>query len=156
MGLYQFQREQKIPASLPALWDFMTSPLNLQKITPDNMPFKVTSKNLPEKIHEGLIITYKVSPVLGIPLNWVTEITHVKPMQYFVDEQRKGPYKIWHHEHWFEEIPGGVLMKDLVSYAPPMGLLGNLANAVFIQKKLIGIFEFRKSSLEKEFGKFNG
>lgn len=154
MAVYQFYREQKIPASIDNLWDFMTSPLNLGKITPANMNFKVITPHLPDKIYEGLIIQYKVSPLLHIPLTWVTEITHVQPMQFFVDEQRKGPYRIWHHEHRFEEIKNGVLMKDLVTYQPPFGFLGNLANNLMIKKKLENIFLFRKSSLENHFGKW--
>lgn len=155
MAVFQLYREQNIPAPLDVVWDFMTSPLNLKKITPANMNFTVTSPNLPDKIYEGLMIRYKVSPLLNIPLTWVTEITHVKPQHYFVDEQRKGPYAIWHHEHWFEPTDNGVLMKDFVTYSPPLGFLGNMANTLFIRKKLHDIFMFRKESLEREFGSLN-
>lgn len=96
-----------------------------------------------------MIITYKVSPLLGIKLNWVTEITHVKDKQYFVDEQRIGPYAMWHHEHKIEPIEGGVLMTDIITYQPPMGFLGVIANSLFIKKQLQDIFDYRIMALEK-------
>ena len=100
-----------------------------------------------------MIITYKVSPVLGIKMNWVTEITQVKELEYFVDEQRIGPYAMWHHEHKIEAIEGGVLMTDIVSYQPPFGFIGTIANSLFIRKQLRGIFDYRKTAMEKQFGK---
>ena len=101
-----------------------------------------------------MIITYKVSPLLGIKLNWVTEITHVKDHEYFVDEQRIGPYAMWHHQHKIEPITGGVLMTDIVTYQPPMGFLGAMANSLFIKRQLKQIFDFRTVALEKRYGKF--
>ena len=102
-----------------------------------------------------MIISYKVSPLLGIKMTWVTEITHVEYQKYFVDEQRVGPYALWHHEHIIEEIDGGVLMKDIVSYKPPMGLLGSIANALFIKRQLNSIFDYRVKAVESVFGVFN-
>ena len=103
MGFYQFKRQQEINQPIEKLWNFISSPKNLKKITPDYMGFDVTSENLPDKMYEGMIISYKVSPVLGIKTNWVTEITHVEEGKYFVDEQRVGPYKIWHHQHFLNQ-----------------------------------------------------
>lgn len=154
MGFHQLHKTQKIPATIEKVWDFISSPANLKKITPEYMGFDITSKNLPKKMYPGMIISYKVSPVLGIKTTWVTEITHVKEGQYFVDEQRIGPYTMWHHEHKIESIPGGVLMTDIVSYKPPFGFLGSLANEFIIKRKLNEIFGFRTITVEQIFGKW--
>ena len=155
MGLYQFKQVMKINASVDEVWDFMSSPGNLKEITPDYMGFDITVEDLPEKMYPGMIISYIVKPVLGIKTLWVTEITHVKDKEYFVDEQRIGPYKMWHHEHFVEPINGGVLMIDIVSYRPPFGFLGKLANRVMIKGKLNDIFSYRKQAIEFRFGKYN-
>jgi len=155
MAFYQLKTEQRIPASIEEVWDFISSPANLKKITPEHMGFDITSGDLPEKMYPGMIISYKVSPLLGIKMTWVTEITHVEDRKYFVDEQRVGPYALWHHEHIIEEIDGGVLMKDIVSYKPPMGLLGSIANALFIKRQLNSIFDYRVKAVESVFGVFN-
>jgi ligand-binding SRPBCC domain-containing protein len=154
MGFYQFKQTLKINASLDDVWDFISSPRNLKLITPEYMGFDITTKDLPEKMYPGMMIGYKVKPLLGIPTTWVTEITHVREGQYFVDEQRVGPYTIWHHEHFIEPINGGVLMKDIVSYKPPFGILGSIANRLVIRKKLEEIFEYRSVAIEKKFGKY--
>ena len=153
MGFYQLHTTQKIPATVEQVWDFISSPANLKKITPEYMGFNITSKLLSEKMYPGMIISYKVSPVLGIKMTWVTEITQVKEKEYFVDEQRVGPYAMWHHEHKIEPIEGGVLMTDIVSYKPPFGILGSIANTFLIKKQLKQIFDFRTVAVEKMFGK---
>ena len=153
MGLYQLHKTQKVPATINQVWDFISSPANLKKITPEYMGFNITSKLLSDKMYPGMIISYKVSPVLGIKMTWVTEITQVKEKEYFVDEQRVGPYSIWHHEHKIEPIEGGVLMTDIVSYKPPFGFLGSIANSILIKKQLKEIFDFRTVAMEKMFGK---
>jgi ligand-binding SRPBCC domain-containing protein len=117
--------------------------------------FLVTINNGAEKMYPGMIISYKLSPFLGIKLNWITEITHVKDNECFVDEQRIGPYAMWHHQHKIEPIEGGVLMTDIVTYQPPMGILVALANSLFIKNQLHEIFNYRTIALEKRFGKFN-
>lgn len=153
MAFYQKYQEQIIPSSLDELWDFISSPKNLKEITPDYMGFDITSKNTPEKMYPGLIISYIVKPVAGIKTTWVTEITQVKDKTYFVDEQRIGPYKLWHHQHILEPLDNGtVLMKDIVSYSPPLGFLGAIANRFLIKKKLNEIFAYRTTALEKRFG----
>lgn len=152
MGFYQFKRQQEINQPIEKLWNFISSPKNLKKITPDYMGFDVTSENLPDKMYEGMIISYKVSPVLGIKTNWVTEITHVEEGKYFVDEQRVGPYKIWHHQHFLESTPKGTLMRDIVSYMPPFGVLGSIANKILIEQKLAEIFDYRSKILIQLFG----
>jgi len=151
MAFFQFQKEQYINASVDAVWDFISSPRNLQKITPKNMSFEIRTPNLLEKIYEGMMIRYTVRPLLGISTNWVTEITHIRDKSYFVDEQRVGPYTLWHHQHIIIPEKGGVLMKDIVSYQPPLGWLGSIANALIIKNKLNQIFEYRTQVLEKIF-----
>ncbi len=151
MAFYQFHREQILNASVDEIWDFISSPQNLKKITPEYMGFDIRSKNLPNKIYEGMIIRYMVKPVFGIKTNWVTEITHVKDKFYFVDEQRVGPYSMWHHQHIIKQQGDKVLMSDIVSYQPPFGFLGSMANKLVIQKKLNEIFDYRTTVLEKIF-----
>ncbi len=151
MAFYQFERKQLVNSSLDEVWDFISSPQNLKKITPEYMGFDICTPNLPDKMYEGMIISYIVRPLLGIPTTWVTEITHVVDKHYFVDEQRVGPYALWHHQHRIEETKDGVLMHDIVSYQPPMGVLGRLANTLIIKNKLNEIFEYRKKVLEELF-----
>lgn len=153
MALFTLEQSQKIPASLETVWDFITSPQNLKRITPPYMGFDIVTPNLPEKIHPGMLIEYRVSPLLNLKMRWVTEITHVKELSYFVDEQRIGPYSIWHHQHHISEVEGGVMMNDRVDYQPPFGFLGNIANSLIIKKQLNEIFDFRVKALEKIFGK---
>jgi ligand-binding SRPBCC domain-containing protein len=155
MGFYQFSKKQKVNASLEEVWDFISSPGNLKEITPDYMGFEITSEDLPKKMYPGMIISYEVKPLLGISTQWVTEITQVEELKFFVDEQRVGPYKIWHHQHHLEPIENGVLMHDIVSYQPPLGILGNLANKLVINSKLEEIFDYRTIAIEKRFGTLN-
>ena len=133
-------------------WKFFSDPKNLKDITPDEMNFNITS-GADKSIYAGQIIQYKVSPVLGINLKWVTEITHVKKNEYFVDEQRFGPYSLWHHKHFFKKINGGILMEDIVDYKIPYGVIGQFAHVIFVKKKLEKIFNYRHTKLEKLFGK---
>ena len=152
MAFYQFNREQLVPASLDEVWDFISSPANLQKITPPSMGFEITSGELPEKMYQGMIISYRVRPILRIPTIWVTEITQIKEQKFFVDEQRVGPYSMWHHEHHLDQKRGGILMRDIISYQPPLGFLGAMANKIFIRSQLDRIFQYRNEALEKKFG----
>jgi len=153
MKIYPFTFEQKLPIPVAEAWDFFSSPLNLARITPPKMNFTVTSSlDADSKIYPGMIITYKVSPLGGVRMNWMTEITHVKEGDYFVDEQRVGPYAIWHHEHHFEPIKGGVLMRDNLHYALPLGILGRIGNALLVEKEVKAIFNFRKKAIDDLFG----
>ncbi|MEQ9402399.1 MAG: SRPBCC family protein [Cyclobacteriaceae bacterium] len=151
-GIYTLRVMQYLPIGLPEAWDFFSSPVNLEKITPSHMGFRITSE-VPEKMYEGQIISYKVSPLPGIKTNWVTEITHVEDGKLFVDEQRFGPYKMWHHEHHFETREEKVFMTDKVSYKIPFGIFGHIAHSLFVKKQLRQIFEYRISALEEKFGK---
>ncbi|PZX55936.1 ligand-binding SRPBCC domain-containing protein [Algoriphagus ratkowskyi] len=152
MGVYQFKREQTFNQPIERLWDFISDPKNLKKITPTYMGFDITSENLPDDIYEGMIISYKVSPLLGIKTTWITEITHIQHQKYFVDEQRVGPYKLWHHQHFLESTPQGTVMSDIVTYQPPFGILGSLANSILIKKKLEEIFDHRFKIMAQLFG----
>ncbi|MCC8427159.1 SRPBCC family protein [Mucilaginibacter sp. UR6-11] len=153
MKTYLFKFEQDLPIPLAETWDFFTSPLNLAKITPPQMRFEVTSPyNAKTKVYEGMIITYKITPLLGIKMNWMTEITHVKEYEYFVDEQRFGPYALWHHEHHFKEIKGGVHMTDILNYAVPYGVLGRLSNKLLVGKEIKKIFKHREKAINELFG----
>jgi ligand-binding SRPBCC domain-containing protein len=151
-GIYTLLAEQKLKLSLGEAWDFFSSPDNLAKITPKEMGFVITSPQQ-SKMYPGQIITYKVSILPGIKSNWVTEITQVRDKEYFIDEQRFGPYSMWHHEHSFEEIPDGVLMKDKVSYKLPFGILGRMVHPFIIKPQLMKIFSFRFQVLEEYFNK---
>lgn len=153
MGLFQFKSTQHIPASVDEVWQFMSSPRNLAKITPSSMGFEITNEPIADVMYPGMIISYKVKPLLGIPMRWVTEITHVVDKSYFVDEQRIGPYQMWHHQHHLKKTSEGVFMEDIVSYSPPLGFLGTIANTLFIKSKLEAIFKFRYEAVEREFGK---
>ena len=153
--MHQLIVHQNIPASISEVWDFMSSPKNLQRITPDYMGFKITHAPADEKMYPGMIIAYQVSPLLGIKMTWVTEITYIHDQVYFVDEQRIGPYQLWHHEHHIKAIEGGVEMTDIVSYQAPFGILGKIANSILIKRQLKEIFDYRFKAVEEIFGKFS-
>lgn len=144
-------REQFVPLNIKEAWDFFSRPENLKKITPPYMGFDITSEVPESGMYPGMIITYKVKPLLNIPLNWMTEITHVKEPYYFVDNQKKGPFAIWHHQHHFREVPDGVVMKDIIYFAAPFGILGLPAEKLIIRKQVEGIFDYRYEVLEMMF-----
>lgn len=153
MAIYQIKEEIEVAASLEEAWEFISSPVNLKEITPPYMGFEIKTPGLPEKIYPGLMISYEVRPVLGIKMNWLTEITHVREPFYFVDEQRAGPYSLWHHEHSLSRTDKGVLMTDLVTYRLPAGPLGDLAHGAFVRKQLEEIFRYRETALLERFGR---
>lgn len=142
---------QELPISIEEAWHFLSDPKNLKVITPDEMGFVVKTKTDIDRMYPGQIIEYTVSPLFGIKTAWVTEITHVKDQEYFVDEQRFGPYQLWHHKHFLEPTDNGVLMKDIIDYKVPLGFLGKLINQFLIENKLRKIFTYRKEQLEKLF-----
>ncbi|MCT4326226.1 SRPBCC family protein [Elizabethkingia anophelis] len=150
---YHLYREQQLNCNIEEVWDFFSSPLNLSKITPQDMKFTVLSDLKNTLIYEGMEIDYLVSPVLGIPLKWKTRITQVNYQKSFTDLQAKGPYRYWNHYHEFIENDKGVLMKDSVDYELPFGFLGKLAHSLFVHKRLKSIFEFRYNFLEGYFNR---
>ncbi len=142
---------QQLPITIEQAWDFFSDPKNLNTITPDSMRFKTLSGD-DRKMFAGQIIHYKISPFNGITMEWVTEITHVKEKEFFVDEQRFGPYKFWHHKHFFKAVDGGVEMEDIVHYKVPFGFLGKLLHPILVKPKLDEIFRYRKQKLITLFG----
>lgn len=153
MKMYKLKTEQIIDASLEEAWSFFSSPRNLKTITPDYMDFNIKSIEADKPAYAGQIIHYTVKPLLNIPMQWVTEITQVQDKTHFIDEQRFGPYKLWHHQHFFEKHPNGVKMTDIVHYVIPLGVLGRFANWLFIRKQLEGIFRYRKEQVNKIFNR---
>jgi len=150
-GIYELRTIQELPISLKKSWDFFSSPVNLKKITPEHMNFNIISSDLPKKIYPGMIINYIVSPILKINMNWVAEITHIVEKKFFVDEQRVGPYKMWHHEHFFEIQENGVLIRDIVTYQLPFGFIGDLMHTLFIKRQLNNIFDYRFNLMNQIF-----
>ena len=140
-----------LPITLEEAWNFFSDPRNLSRITTEKMNFRITSETGNGSMYPGMIITYKVSPILGISITWVTEISEVREKEYFIDNQLLGPYKFWHHQHLFKEIPGGVEMTDILHYAVPFGFIGRILEKVFIKKKVDGIFAYREKVLQKMF-----
>ena len=149
-NFFQFSQVQYLNADIDSVWEFASSPNNLKKIVPDYMLFNITSKVL-DRMYPGMIISYQVAPLLKFKLNWVTEITQVVKNKFFVDEQHVGPYSLWHHQHLFEVVGNQVKMTDIVTYKPPFGISGVIANTLFIRKQLESIFEFRRLTMDKLF-----
>ena len=153
MKIFKLKYSQKLPINLNEAWEFLSSPNNLELITPKSMDFNIIDWDK-KKAYPGQIIQYTVKPILGIKINWVTEITQVRDKEFFVDEQRFGPYTFWHHKHFIKEIEGGVIMEDVIHYKPPFGFVGVLLNFLFINSKLNSIFKHRELELIKTFGNF--
>ncbi|WP_299117364.1 SRPBCC family protein [uncultured Winogradskyella sp.] len=153
MKIYTLHKKQNLPITKEEAWAFLSSPKNLKTITPDYMGFNILS-GADKPMFPGQIIQYIVTPVLGIKTKWVTEITHVKDHEYFVDEQRFGPYALWHHKHFIKEIDGGIEMEDIIDYKIPFGILGQLVHPILVKPKLEEIFSYRTNKLEALFGKY--
>lgn len=152
-NIYELSASIKLPIGIDKAWDFLSDPANLKLITPDYMGFNILS-GAAEKMYAGQIISYKVSPLLGLKLNWVTEITHVEQPNYFVDEQRFGPYSLWHHKHFLKEIDKGVEMIDIVHYKLPVSMIANMLHPFMVKPKLQEIFEYRSKQLHSMFGSY--
>ncbi|MDQ2659625.1 MAG: SRPBCC family protein [Verrucomicrobiota bacterium] len=149
MAIYTLARTQEVHMSLDECWAFFSNPGNLARITPPELRFTVLSE-LPPEIHPGLMIRYTVSPLFGIPMSWLTEITQVQKPHYFVDEQRVGPYAVWHHEHFFRALDDHrTELRDRVHYVPPFGPIGAIVNRLVIARQLQRIFDFREAQLER-------
>ena len=153
MGYYQKKSEQIIKTDINTLWNFISDPSNLKKITPTNLGFKMVNSSH-NVLTEGMVIGYKITPVLNINTKWVTEISHVKHKEVFVDQQIYGPYKLWHHQHIFKVIDEqSVSMIDIITYALPFGIIGDIVNYLFVQNKIKKIFDYRTIALNKIFNK---
>ncbi len=153
MKIYTIRQKQFLPISIQDAWDFFSSPENLSKITPAKMNFRIVHNSGSGKIYAGQIIRYKVNILPFCSVNWMTEITHVQEPFYFVDDQRFGPYALWHHQHHFKEVPGGIEMSDEINYAVPYGWVGQFANWIFVGREVNAIFNHRFTTLEKYFKK---
>ena len=153
MKIYTYHKKQNLPITLDEAWDFLSDPRNLKTITPEYMGFNILS-GADRPMFAGQIIQYIVTPILGIKTKWVTEITHKVDKHYFVDEQRFGPYALWHHKHFIKEIDGGVEMEDIIDYKVPFGWLGQLVQPILVKPKLEEIFNYRTKKLEELFGKY--
>jgi ligand-binding SRPBCC domain-containing protein len=151
--VYSLQKVQVIHAKIEKVWDFFSSPENLKTITPPHLGFQILSEKYGSKMYAGELIEYNVKPLLGIPMYWMTEITQVEPLKYFIDEQRYGPYSFWHHQHHFKEVNEGVEMTDIVHYKIPFWFLGDIANSLFVKDQLKKIFDFRTEVTNTTFGK---
>ena len=153
MKVYSLKAEQFVNASIQECWSFFSNPRNLQKITPTDMGFEITDFD-EKSMYAGQIIQYKVTPIAKIPMRWVTEITHVEEGKYFVDEQRFGPYALWHHKHFFSPIKNGVQMRDCIDYKLPLGWLGQWVQPLVVRPRLEEIFNYRKQVLTERFGAY--
>ncbi|HEU4497325.1 MAG TPA: SRPBCC family protein [Flavobacterium sp.] len=153
MKLYSIRTTQQLPISLDEAWKFISDPKNLETITPKSMGFHTLSGD-DREMFAGQIIHYKITPLFGLSMQWVTEITHVQDKKFFVDEQRFGPYAFWHHKHFLKEIEGGVEMEDIVHYKVPMGILGQIVHPLIVRPKLEEIFSYRFKKLVELFGEF--
>lgn len=151
MKIYTLHTKQQLPISVDEAWYFLSDPKNLKVITPDYMGFHIVSGD-ERKMFAGQIIKYIVTPVAGIKIKWVTEITHVQEGEYFVDEQGFGPYALWHHKHFLKPVSGGVEMEDIVDYKLPFGFLGQLVHPILVGPKLEEIFNYRRKKLSELFG----
>lgn len=147
----EYQTKQIVHTDLATCWEFFSNPANLSVITPPDMNFRITFPDPMPRMYQGLIIKYTVSPLLGVPLEWITEITQVKKFEYFIDNQVKGPFKVWHHQHFFKETAEGIEMHDVVNFQLPFGKLGELLGLWIVRKRIEGIFNFRRSVIEKRF-----
>ena len=154
MKVYQLRKQQLLNTTLEEAWNFFSTPKNLNKITPPEMEFNIL-EGADESTYAGQIIRYKIKPVGKIPMSWVTEITQCQQLDYFVDEQRFGPYKFWHHLHRFTPVEQGVLMEDILHYALPFGWLGRLIAGRFVEQKVKNIFDYRFKELEILFNNQN-
>lgn len=155
MSIYHLKQEQFLPISLSEAWNFFSDPRNLEDITPPNLRFRIIKVSLEKSIYEGQTIHYKIRILPFVWVNWLTEITKVKDEEYFIDDQRIGPYSLWHHQHHFREVEGGVEMRDAVTYAVPFGWLGRLAHLFFVRVQLSAIFDHRRTVLANRFKKSN-
>lgn len=152
MPMKRLIQQQILPVTLQEAWNYFATPGNLNEITPDDMIFEIMS-DVPDKMYEGMFIEYRIRPMLNFPMKWYTEITHIREHEFFVDEQRVGPYKIWHHEHHFKAVDGGVLMTDILHYDIGKSIFGYMAGRLFVDRKVKSIFEYRFKKLENYFTK---
>ncbi len=154
MGANFILAVQKVPASIEKVWAFYSNPQNLKVITPVAMNFSLLAGDKTQELYPGQIFQYRVRPLFRVPFHWVSEITGVSAPTYFVDKQRKGPFRSWEHQHFFKKVGGGIEIQDIINYETPLWMIGDLANTLFIKKKLRQIFKYRFKKVEEIFGKW--
>lgn len=150
MKVFTLERKQIIPVPIEKAWDFFSDPNNLSLITPPSLDFKLLNQGV-SKMYAGMILHYMVRPLFGIPVSWTSEITQVVVNQMFVDQQRAGPYRLWHHQHLFEEVAGGTKMTDLIHYGFAFPILDSLLNALVVRPRLEEIFDYRQRVVAEQF-----
>ena len=150
--VYSLKAVQLIYTDIETAWEFFSNPENLNAITPKTMGFKILGNHHSDKMYAGQLIEYTVKPLLGIPVYWMTEITQVQPKEYFIDEQKFGPYSLWHHQHHFSQVNNAVEMTDIVHYKIPFWFIGDIVNTIIVRKKLKEIFEYRYHMIEEKYG----
>jgi ligand-binding SRPBCC domain-containing protein len=151
MSVHRIDARLGLGMSIDEAWSFFADPRNLAAITPSEMGLEFNGE-VPARMYAGLLLAYTVKPLLGVPLQWLTEITHIEEGRYFVDEQRRGPYRFWHHQHHFTAVEGGVEMRDIVHYELPFGPLGNAVDHLFVRVKIDRMFAYRRQVLSASFG----
>ena len=153
-AIHIFDGQIDLPIGLEEAWAFFATPLNLAKMTPPSLALKLDSDHqFLQHMYSGQFVVYSVSLFLGLPTTWATEITHIKPLSYFVDEQRVGPFSLWHHEHHFQEIPGGTRVRDIVHYKVPFGVVGDVLLGWLVKRQVYDLFAYRRDVLNRRFGK---
>lgn len=141
-----------VPRSLSETWAFFSRPENLEKLTPEDVSFKIKTPVQGVEMYPGMAIQYRVSPFPGVGMDWVTEITQIQQHKYFVDDQRVGPFALWHHQHHFRALSDEKTeMKDILHYQAPFGPLGTLADWLFVRKQVEGIFTAREEAIQRLF-----
>ena len=155
MSVHRIDARLSLATSIDEAWSFFADPHNLALITPPELGFEFNS-GVPARMYAGLMLAYTVRPLLGVPLQWLTEITHVEEGRYFVDQQRSGPYRLWHHQHHFLAVGGGVEMRDILHYELPFGIAGDAIDQLFVRSRVDRIFKYRREVLTARFGELAG
>jgi ligand-binding SRPBCC domain-containing protein len=146
-GVWRLRAEFWTPCPLAEVFDFFADARNLEELTPPFLSFQVLTPS-PIPMHVGTTIDYQLR-IHGLPIRWRSLISAWQPPFRFVDEQIRGPYSLWHHEHTFEECDGGTLIRDVVNYSVPGGWI---INKLFVQRDLQAIFDYRQQQMQKRFG----
>ena len=153
MSTHSFSIKQRIPIPVRDAWNFFSKPSNLQLITPASFQFKILSTSDDRPIYEGQIIDYTVRPLFNIRMRWTTLITRVEEEVMFIDEQKRGPYRYWQHQHCFRPIADGTEMSDIVRYEIPGWWAGDVLNTLLVKSDLKKLFLYRSARIEQLFGK---
>ena len=155
MAVYQIENSIYLPISKEKAWIFISNPANLLKITPEKVNFRILEPK-EEGFYEGQIFAYQLTPFPGYSTRWVSEISKIREGHYFIDIQLEGPYKLWHHQHHIRSVEEGVEIRDIVHYSMPLGILGKIAQGLFVKKQLLETFRYREEKMIALFGEIPG